>query len=115
MAVDNEYRSPTIALDSGCPASDFSGEVQLLSEGFGLPVNKAIDLGAYGNTRYTVKTTLPADFNLDGAVNVGDLGILGANYGGMEKTWRTGDATGDGCVNVGDLGVLGANYGRSLE
>ena len=52
------------------------------------------------------------DGNGDGMVDVGDLGILGANYGkttGM--TWATADFTGDGAVDVGDLGVLGANYG----
>ena len=56
----------------------------------------------------------PGDANGDNMVDVGDLGILGANYGkttGM--TWATADFTGDGAVDVGDLGVLGANYGWS--
>ena len=51
------------------------------------------------------------DANKDGLVDVGDLGILGANYGtATGATWATGDFTGDGAVDVGDLGVLGANY-----
>ena len=54
----------------------------------------------------------PGDANSDGLVDVGDLGILGANYGTLTgATWLTGDFTGDGTVDVGDLGVLGANYG----
>ena len=56
----------------------------------------------------------PGDANGDNMVDVGDLGILGANYGkttGM--TWATADFTGEGAVDVGDLGVLGANYGWS--
>ncbi|NLE30470.1 MAG: hypothetical protein GX629_12455 [Phycisphaerae bacterium] len=53
------------------------------------------------------------DANGDGEVNVGDLGILAANYGGSEKNWSMGDFNGDGEVNVGDLGILAANYGSS--
>ena len=52
------------------------------------------------------------DANGDNMVDVGDLGILGANYGTLTgATWATADFTGDGAVDVGDLGVLGANYG----
>ena len=54
---------------------------------------------------------MPGDADMDGAVDVGDLGILGANYGQSGKTWFDGDFTGDSVVNVGDLGILGANYG----
>ncbi len=51
------------------------------------------------------------DANLDGKVNVGDLGILAANYGQNEKVWAQADFNGDALVNVGDLGILAANYG----
>jgi lysophospholipase L1-like esterase/uncharacterized protein (DUF2141 family) len=53
----------------------------------------------------------PGDANGDGQVDVGDLGILAANYGGTNKTWAMGDFNGDGKVDVGDLGILAANYG----
>jgi hypothetical protein len=52
------------------------------------------------------------DANYDGVVDVGDLGILAANYGGTNKTWAQGDFNGDGVVDVGDLGILAANYGK---
>jgi hypothetical protein len=55
----------------------------------------------------------PGDANLDGLVDVGDLGILAANYGSTLAGWCMGDFTGDGCVDVGDLGVMAANYGSS--
>ena len=56
---------------------------------------------------------MPADATFDGVVDVGDLGILGANYGRASgATWITGDLTGDGAVDVGDLGILGAHYGQ---
>jgi hypothetical protein len=55
---------------------------------------------------------LLGDANNDGAVDVGDLGILAANYGGTGKTWEQGDFNGDGAVDVGDLGILAAHYGQ---
>jgi len=54
---------------------------------------------------------VPGDANGDGAVDVGDLGILGAHYGQSGVTWAEGDFTAEGNVDVGDLGVLGAHYG----
>ena len=58
---------------------------------------------------------LPGDANRDGKVDVGDLGILGANYGQSNRSWSRGDFNGDGLVDVGDLGILGANYGRDIN
>ncbi len=55
---------------------------------------------------------VPGDANIDGHVDVTDLGILATNYGvtsGME--WGDGDFTGDGAVDVSDLGILATNYG----
>ncbi len=55
---------------------------------------------------------IPGDANLDGTVDVSDLGILATNYGATSgKTWEDGDFTGDGKVNVSDLGILATNYG----
>ncbi len=54
----------------------------------------------------------PGDFNLDGVIDVTDLGILATNYGttgGM--TVLTGDADWDTNVNVNDLGILATGYG----
>jgi hypothetical protein len=54
----------------------------------------------------------PGDANCDSLVDVGDLGILAANYGQSNKTWAQGDFNGDGLVDVGDLGILAAHYGE---
>jgi hypothetical protein len=54
------------------------------------------------------------DANNDGAVNVGDLGILAGNWQQVTvlgKSWQEGDFTGDDVVNVGDLGVLAGAWG----
>jgi hypothetical protein len=48
-------------------------------------------------------------------VDVGDLGILAANYGQNDKKWNEGDFNGDGVVDVGDLGILAANYGMGIR
>lgn len=62
-----------------------------------------------------VRFTLAADANLDGNVDVSDLGILATNYGkSTGQNWSTGDFTGDGGVDVSDLGVLATEYGKSL-
>jgi hypothetical protein len=58
---------------------------------------------------------IPGDANGDGKVDVGDLGILAANYGGTDKRWSQGDFNGDDKVDVGDLGILAANYGRGTS
>jgi hypothetical protein len=57
----------------------------------------------------------PGDANGDGMVDVGDLGILAANYGGSGKTWAQGDFNGDHLVDVGDLGILAAHYGEGAN
>jgi hypothetical protein len=69
-----------------------------------------------GNDAYLVCDGLvhPGDANNDGAVNVGDLGILAGNWQQVDffgKSWEQGDFTGDDVVNVGDLGVLAGAWG----
>jgi hypothetical protein len=52
------------------------------------------------------------DANLDGVVDVGDLGILAGAWGTTEGAgWCNADFTGDGSVDVGDLGVLAGQWG----
>jgi hypothetical protein len=60
-----------------------------------------------------IKTQMiPGDANDDGMVDVGDLGILAANYGAATQAgFMTGDFNADNVVDVGDLGILAANYG----
>jgi hypothetical protein len=80
-----------------------------------------IRIAAAGATNSPVDVTvvqpaaIPGDANLDGMVDVGDLGILAANYGGSNKNWGMGDFNHDGMVDVGDLGILAANYGQGTS
>ena len=52
-----------------------------------------------------------ADFNGDGTVDLLDLDILGANFGGPGDM-STGDANGDGTVDLLDLDILGSEFGQ---
>ena len=69
-----------------------------------------------GLHQLTAQTQIPGDANGDGTVDVGDLGILAANYGLTSgATWAKGDFNNDGKVDVGDLGILAANYGTGTK
>ncbi len=58
--------------------------------------------------------TLPGDANMDGAVDVCDLGILATCYGiASGMAWEEADFSGDGAVNFDDLGILATNYRAS--
>ncbi len=60
--------------------------------------------------------TVYADFNLDGAVDAGDLALLGGAFGQAGPFgWANGDATGDGVVDAGDLAILGGNFGTIVH
>ncbi len=59
---------------------------------------------------YTLGAILAGDANGDGAVDVADLGIVGANFGQSGKTFADGDFNDDGSVDVADLGIVGANW-----
>lgn len=54
----------------------------------------------------------PGDADLDGDVDLSDLGALATNYGASSAArWWTGDFDSDGDVDLSDLGLLATNYG----
>ncbi len=91
----------------------------LVSTGITDDIGKQLDGDGVGGGDYVMQDVLVAlggDADMNGAVNVGDLGILAGNYGTDDGSadWSTGDFNHDGDVNVGDLGILAANYGLSV-
>ena len=57
-----------------------------------------------------------ADFNNDGAVNLGDFGLFGAAFGssvGDPNYNPAADLNDDGSVNLGDFGTFGSEFGRT--
>jgi autotransporter-associated beta strand protein len=62
-------------------------------------------------TDVLVKYTYAGDANLDGKVDIGDLGLLAGAWQQLAgKVWFDGDFTYDGAVNIGDLGLLAGNW-----
>lgn len=60
----------------------------------------------------TVKLTLKqGDNNADNKIDLIDLSILLANYGGENPTRLMGDQNGDGVINLFDLSMLLSNWG----
>ena len=52
------------------------------------------------------------DANNDKKVSVGDVSILGANWGKADgRNWHQGDFTRDGRISIGDVSLLSANWG----
>jgi hypothetical protein len=77
------------------------------------------EIGIIFNGGLLPEERISGDANGDDRVDVGDLGILAANYGQnlqsegipFPQWWGRGDFNSDGKVDVGDLGILAANYG----
>jgi fibronectin-binding autotransporter adhesin len=94
---------------SNISAAIVSGQIFTSSAGGALG---SLDLGG---GQVEVRFTLLGDTNLDGKVDVTDLGNLASNYGATAgATWAQGDSTYNGAVDVSDLGNLASNYGGQL-
>jgi hypothetical protein len=65
-------------------------------------------------TDIVVKYTYAGDANLDGQVDIGDLGLLAGAWQQSGKDWFGGDFTFDGIVNIGDLGLLAGNWQKGV-
>ncbi len=75
----------------------------------------ALGYGDAGGGNFEVRATLLGDTNLDGSVDVTDLGNLASSYGAASGAlWVQGDSNYDGAVDVTDLGNLASNYGGAL-
>jgi ELWxxDGT repeat protein len=88
-------------------ALGYAGNVQL---------NKTSFAGVSGLTSsdVLVKFTYAGDANLDGQVDIGDLGLLAGAWQQSGKDWFGGDFTYDGTVDIGDLGLLAGNWQKGV-
>jgi hypothetical protein len=62
-----------------------------------------------------VKYTYAGDANLDGKVDIGDLGLLAGAWQQSGKVWFDGDFTYNGTVDIGDLGLLAGNWQKGVS
>jgi hypothetical protein len=78
-------------------------------------IGTALGYADQGAGQVEVRYTLLGDTNLDGKVDVTDLGNLASSYGaGSGAQWVQGDTNYDGKVDVTDLGNLASYYGGQL-
>jgi hypothetical protein len=66
-------------------------------------------------TDVLVKYTYAGDANLDGKVDIGDLGLLAGAWQQSGKVWFDGDFTYNGTVDIGDLGLLAGNWQKGVN
>lgn len=78
-------------------------------------VASGLGYASLGGGQTAVRLTLLGDTNLDGTVDVTDLGNLASSYSvPSDALWEQGDTNNDGAVDVVDLGNLATNYGASV-
>ena len=87
------YKTTARTLDT----FSFYAQSNVLNAGFEFD-----NLGLYASA-------LPGDANLDGKVDISDLGILATNWQ-TAGLWNGGDFTCDGLVDISDLGLLATNW-----
>ncbi|HSV13196.1 MAG TPA: hypothetical protein VLI90_02990, partial [Tepidisphaeraceae bacterium] len=76
---------------------------------------RAVGSSDMGGGQVEARPTLQGDANLDGSVNVGDLGSLATHYGTSSgAVWTDGDFDYNGAVDVADLGYLASGFAASL-
>jgi hypothetical protein len=63
-------------------------------------------------TSLVIALALPGDLNLDGAVDITDLGALATNWQSA-GVWTSGDLDYSGFVDITDLGLLATNWQQS--
>jgi hypothetical protein len=67
-----------------------------------------------GGGNYEIRATVLGDTDLNGTVNVADLGNLATNFNRTDASWINGDFDYNGNVNVADLGDLATNFNQTL-
>ena len=67
----------------------------------------------YEDNALLLHCTFFGDVNLDGSVDIADLGQVATYYGEQGVSWKQGDFNYDGVVDIADLGSLATNYGNT--
>jgi len=97
-------------LQSGKIVSSLADAAHRLGYGDNAVLNKSTFGGvAVDTSSILIKYTFGGDANLDGQVDVTDLGSLATNWQ-TSSVWTGGDFNYDGFVDVTDLGILATNW-----
>jgi subtilisin-like proprotein convertase family protein len=97
-------------------ASNDPNKFTALGYGSNADLNKTSFDGVTGLTSsdVLVKYTYYGDANLDGQVDIGDLGLLAGAWQQSGTDWFHGDFTYNGTVDIGDLGLLSGNWQKGV-
>jgi hypothetical protein len=116
--------SPADAVKAAMQASYHMGDWDIGQIQSSTAAENDLTLGWFDNTTdtaigekdpysITIMQTWGGDFDLDGDVDLVDLGIWRQNFR-TGTTWQEGDANYDGIVNWWDRWIWASNYSRSL-
>jgi uncharacterized protein (TIGR03790 family) len=72
-----------------------------------------------GDPLMTWKVLLAGDVNMDGLVDMNDLGAMGPHWGTVVDPggygWTMGDLNGDGIIDMGDIGLVSSTWGETSD
>jgi autotransporter-associated beta strand protein len=115
-------------LQSGYNAGHWDGATGIVSSTAAASTETSVGYASNGSLNLTefkgvtglvagdvlVKYTYAGDANLDGKVDIGDLGLLAGAWQQSGKVWFDGDFTYNGTVDIGDLGLLAGNWQKGV-
>jgi hypothetical protein len=114
MIVDYTGPSPLAAVRTLISTGHITSSAATISTTLGIGDNAVLGLTSFAGqtvdpSSVLVKYTYRGDSNLDGKVDVTDLGNLATNWQ-TSGVWTSGDFDYNGFINVNDLGMLATNW-----
>jgi autotransporter-associated beta strand protein len=114
LVIDYDGGSPLNATKSQIATNAITSSLATTSRGLGYADNTVTNLATFSGqsvdpTTVLVKYTYFGDSDLDGDVDVADLGNLASNWQ-TSAVWTGGDFDYTGLVDVNDLGLLASNW-----
>jgi len=105
QVFSTDPENPDITVNLGYVTADFDP-----STGKPTPIIETLTLPA----QVVEPEWIDGDANMDGTVDLIDLGRVGLNWGVSPADWSMGDFNDDDIVDLVDLGRLGLHWGESL-
>jgi MYXO-CTERM domain-containing protein len=114
LVIDYSGGTPLSTIKSHIVAGRIKSSLATIARGLGYADNTATNFATFSGqsvdpTTVLVKYTYFGDSDLDGDVDVNDLGNLATAWQ-TSGTWTGGDFDYNGTVNVNDLGLLATNW-----
>ncbi len=104
QAIYDDIRSAKLSASGRDGIYDSSAGSSAFAVGL---TDRAVD--AHGDPSVLVRLTVLGDANVDGMVNITDLGLLATAWQ-MSGLWDNGDFNYDGLIDISDLGILATHW-----